>query len=57
MEREDGNENLETEVTQNYEVGLDQRLPLINGLFSVTVFRIDAENFIRKAKLWIVAAE
>jgi outer membrane cobalamin receptor len=43
-----GNANLETEVTQNYEVGLDQRLPFINGLFSVTVFRIDAENFIRR---------
>lgn len=43
-----GNENLETEVTQNYEVGLDQRLPFINGLFSVSVFRIDAENFIRR---------
>lgn len=45
---QEGNENLETEVTQNYEIGLDQRLPFINGLFSVTVFRIDAENFIRK---------
>jgi outer membrane receptor protein involved in Fe transport len=45
---DEGNQNLETEVTQNYEVGLDQRLPFINGLFSVTVFRIDAENFIRK---------
>ena len=43
-----GNENLDTEVTQNYEIGLDQRLPAINGLFSVTVFRIDAENFIRR---------
>jgi outer membrane cobalamin receptor len=46
-----GNENLETEVTQNYEVGLDQRLPAINGLFSVSVFRIDAENFIRRANI------
>lgn len=44
----EGNENLETEVTQNYEVGLDQRLPFIDGLFSITLFRIDAEDFIRK---------
>jgi outer membrane cobalamin receptor len=44
-----GNPDLQTEVTQNYEVGLDQRLPFINGLFSVTVFRIDAEDFIRRA--------
>ena len=50
-----GNENLETEVTQNYEVGLDQRLPFINGLFSVTVFRIDAENFIRKRRNMLAA--
>lgn len=44
----EGNEDLQTEVTQNYEVGFDQRLPAINGLFSVTAFRIDAENFIKK---------
>ena len=44
----EGNEDLQTEVTRNYEVGLDQRLPAINGLFSVSVFRIDAENFIKK---------
>lgn len=44
----EGNADLQTEVTQNYEVGFDQRLPAINGLLSVSAFRIDAENFIKK---------
>lgn len=44
----EGNGSLQTEVTENYEVGLDQQLPAIDGLFTVSVFRINAENFIKK---------
>ncbi len=44
----EGDPSLETEVTQNYEIGLEQQLPALNAFLSVAVFRIDAENFISK---------
>ncbi len=44
----EGVSTLETEVTRNYEIGLEQQLPSIDTFMSVTAFRIDAKNFIDK---------
>lgn len=44
----EGDPALKTEVTQNYEIGLEQQLPTLNAFLSVAVFRIDADNFISK---------
>jgi outer membrane receptor protein involved in Fe transport len=41
------NPNLSTEVTQNYEVAVDQRLGP-DALLTVALFRIDAEDFIER---------
>ena len=46
--RDGGNPDLQTEVSQNYEIGLEQALPEIRGAFSVALFHIDAENFIER---------
>lgn len=43
----DGNPDLNTEVTYHYEAGVRQQLPS-NGVFSLTGFIIDAEDFIEK---------
>lgn len=42
------NEDLETERTVHYEIGVDQGLPCIDTDVSVSVFRIDADDFIEK---------
>lgn len=45
---DEGDTSLKTEVTQNYEVGLEHQMRGINAFWSVTAFRIDAKNFISK---------
>lgn len=42
-----GNDNLKTERTYQYEIGLEQKLPG-NSIISLTGFRTDAKNFIEK---------
>lgn len=44
---EDGNANLKTERSNQYEVGVEQKLPG-NSLVSLTGFRTDAKDFIEK---------
>lgn len=44
-----GNPNLQKEVTNNYEAGIEQQIPSVNAFLSVALFRIDAENFIENS--------
>lgn len=46
-EVDSGNEDLKTERSLHYEVGIDQQLP-VSTLLSLTGFLIDAEDFIEK---------
>lgn len=48
---DEGDTSLKTEVSQNYEVGLDHQMRGINAFWSVTAFHIDAENFISKDRV------
>ena len=44
---DNGNTDLDAEITRNYEIGLEQALPWQTG-FSVTAYRIDAKDFIER---------
>lgn len=43
-----GNPDLETEVTETYEIGLEQTLPALKAAISIALFHSDAENFIQR---------